>query len=93
MATPQELEFFKRMLGSNLRAAQALWLENQLLRSLILDPGWMTEPDLEEALARGSANPENQEMLREHFAADEQRLAEIGLADTIWDLESLFPPE
>jgi hypothetical protein len=86
-----ELDFVKRIFKQKDDAAKELWLEKQLLRNLILDSGWMSEPDLDAAIADGKKLPDNLRQLEENFASSDQMLAEIGLADWLRDFEKKHP--
>ena len=76
-----ELDFIKNVLKRKDDATKELWLEKQLLRDLILDSGWMSEPDLDAAIADGKKLPENIRHVEENFASSDQMLAKIRLAD------------
>jgi hypothetical protein len=89
--TSEELEFIKVMLKRKDDATKEVWLEKQLLRNLILDSGWMSERDLDSALADGKNLPENIREVAEHFAVSDQQLAEIGLADWLADFDRKHP--
>jgi hypothetical protein len=68
-----------------------LWLEKQLLRNLILDSGSMRESELDAAIERGKALPQNREQAREHFSGSDQLLAQIGIEDWLAALDERFP--
>lgn len=89
--TPEELNLIKRLLKQKDDAAKELWLEKQLLRNLILDSGWAEERNLDLAIAEGKSLPGNMRLVEEHFAASEQMLAEIGLADWLADFDKKYP--
>lgn len=89
--TPQELDFIKVLFKRKDDAAKELWLEKQLLRNLILDSGWMSEHDLDSALAYGKTLPHNIRQVEEHFASSDQMLAELGLGDWLADFEKKYP--
>ena len=86
------MDHIKRALKRQHDSAQELWLEIQLLRNLIIDSRWMTEQDLNLAIEQRKADPENLHQAEEHFAADEDAVARIYLADWLAELDSNFPP-
>jgi hypothetical protein len=89
--TSEELNFIKGILKRKDDATKELWLEKQLLRNLILDSGWMSEQDLDSAVADGKILPENIRQVEENFSLSDQQLAEIGLADWLAELEKKYP--
>jgi hypothetical protein len=89
--TPEELDCVKGGLKRMHEPLKELWLEKQLLRNLILDSGWMPEGKLDLAIVQGKIHPENIRQVEQQFAADEQRLAEIGLGDWLTEFDKHFP--
>jgi len=89
--TSEELNFIKGLLKRKDDAAKEIWLEKQLLRNLILDSGWMSEQDLNSAVADGKRDPQNIREVEEHFAGSDQQLAEIGLSDWLADFDKKYP--
>jgi hypothetical protein len=89
--TPEELDSLKRILKRQDDTLKELWLEKQLLRNVIIDSGWMSEHDLDAAIARGKKLPENLHQLEDNFASSNQMLAEIGIEDWLADFEKRYP--
>jgi hypothetical protein len=89
--TPQEMDEVKSSLKRLHEGTKEIWLEKVLLWNLILDSGWMNERDLALAIAQGKAHPENIRQTEEHFATDEHRLAEIGIADWLAEFGKDYP--
>jgi len=89
--TPEELDLVKRALKRQHDSAKELWLEKQLLRNLILDSGWMAERALDLLIEGAKSYPENVRQVEEHFASDDQLLAEIGLGDWLADFDKKYP--
>lgn len=86
-----ELNAAKAFLKRKDDAAKEIWLEKQLLRNLILDSNWMSEPDLDSAIEAAKKLPENLRQVEENFASSDQALAEIGLGDWLRDFERKHP--
>lgn len=89
--TPEELDSVKKALRTMQDSTKEVWIEKQLMRNLILDSGWMTEPDLDSAVERGKKQPANILLADQFFAAAEQKLAEIGLAAWLADFDQKYP--
>jgi hypothetical protein len=89
--TPEELDLFKKALKHHHDALKEMWTEKVLLRNVIIDSGWMTEPNLDAAIARAKANPTIIRQVEEFWAGSEQKLAELGLDSWLEDFDEQFP--
>jgi len=89
--TSEELNFVKGILKRQDDSAKEVWLEKQLLRNLILDSGWMSEADLDAAIAVAKKLPQNVRYVEETFAVSDQKLAEIGISDWLSEFDKKYP--
>jgi hypothetical protein len=89
--TLEELEQMKVVFKHLHDQIKERWLDQQILRNLIINSGWMSADDLDAGVANSRELPENIRQTEEHFAESEQSLAEIGLGDWLAQLEKLFP--
>lgn len=89
--TPAEIDALKIGIRRMHKAMTELWLEKVLLRNLIIDSGWKSERDLEAAIDSGKRHPQNIRQVQEHFAADEEALARIGLSDWLAWFDKHYP--
>jgi hypothetical protein len=85
--TTVDLELVKRVLKRLHEETKEVWLERVLLRNLIIDSGWMPERELDEGLASAKIHPNNVRLADKAWADSEQKLAEVGLADWLEDLD------
>lgn len=89
--TSEDWDRVKAVLTRLREVTQELWLEKQLLWNHIIDSEWMTEAELDAAIAQGKDHPANIQQMQEVWTDSEQSLAELGLEQWLADFEKRHP--
>jgi hypothetical protein len=89
--TDEEIDFVKKTVKRLNDSLKEVWTERNLVRNLIIERGWMTEPHLDAAIALLKAHPAIMRQVENHWASAEQQLAEIGLDSWLEDFDKRYP--